>query len=95
MQAYLVAVRMVGVDGVEDAVSIQKTCTKRKTGMNTTNAIEQCDCCGEYSATVALRRMNTAYEDDNMNWERTCLECHLEHEKHWEEAWQEYWAGRL
>lgn len=59
------------------------------------DAIEQCDCCGEYSTTVELRRMNTAYEDPNMNWERTCLECHLDHEKEWEERWAEYWVGRL
>ncbi|ALA07221.1 hypothetical protein SECTIM467_97 [Brevibacillus phage SecTim467] len=37
----------------------------------------------------------TAYEDDFMNFNCLCKECHEEEEEYWAERWAEYYAGRL
>lgn len=55
----------------------------------------KCPRCNKYSFSVAHRRQNTAYTDDEQNFVNTCLPCFEEIEKEWEEMWDEYWRGRL
>ena len=37
--------------------------------------------------------MNTAYVEEESNYETCCLECHEDHEEYWRERWSEYYAG--
>lgn len=54
---------------------------------------EKCDYCDRESLTVKIRRRNTAYVDDTMNFVSSCILCWMEQE--WEAMWDEYWRGRL
>lgn len=54
-----------------------------------------CHCCGRYFTYPKRRRMNTAYVEHDMNYECTCIDCHMEHEKYWEERWEDYYRGRI
>lgn len=53
-----------------------------------------CNFCGSYNQ-VQKRRMNTAYNDDKMNWETSCVACYEDHQDVWRERWAEYWSGCL
>lgn len=44
---------------------------------------------------AARQRQNTAYVDDSQNWVTMCPECAAINANNWEEAWAEYWSGRL
>jgi len=37
--------------------------------------------------------MNTAYEDDEANFNTTCEECYELRQEYWAERWQEYYRG--
>jgi hypothetical protein len=54
-----------------------------------------CPCCLRHSITVGRRSTRTAYYDESMNWETSCIDCYEEHDDYWLERWQEYYAGCL
>lgn len=37
--------------------------------------------------------MNTAYVEDLLNYEYSCLNCHIEHEAAWDEMWKDYYGS--
>lgn len=49
-----------------------------------------CPGCGILKPDVAKRRINTAYHDDESNWQVSCRECWKETIEHYRELWAEY-----
>lgn len=39
-----------------------------------------------------LRRQNTAYNDDELNWAFLCPSCQEEANEYWQERWNEYYS---
>ena len=54
-----------------------------------------CVCCDRYFKYPKRRRINTAYEDDSMNYTRQCKECYDATIAYYEEMWADYYASRL
>ena len=42
-----------------------------------------------------LSRQNTAYSDDESNWDTLCASCQERLDELWQERWDEYYAGCL
>ena len=59
------------------------------------DTVEICPMCELLMPDVERRRQNTAYVDDEMNYVRVCLECFLEIQEHWKDAWEDYYGGRF
>lgn len=53
-----------------------------------------CHCCKRYFKYPIRRELNTAYEEDEMNWIYTCKECYKEAITHYEEMWLDYYMSR-
>jgi hypothetical protein len=51
-----------------------------------------CPNCEQESDTVGRRRLNTAFVDDELNHEYSCLDCFQEHCAYYKERWEDYWA---
>lgn len=51
-----------------------------------------CPCCKSYMPDIATRRINTAYVNDELNWQTSCGECFLETVDHYNELWDTYWS---
>lgn len=58
-------------------------------------ALNICPYCLRHSITVGRRPTRTAYHDESMNWETSCIDCFEQHDAEWEARWQEYYAGCL
>lgn len=54
-----------------------------------------CTGCKEWREDVKMRRQNTAYVDDTMNWVLCCSDCLAWLNECWAERWAEYHAGVL
>lgn len=52
-----------------------------------------CPYCLRHSITVGRRATRTAYVDEEMNRETSCIDCFEEHDAEWEARWDEYYAG--
>lgn len=42
---------------------------------------------------AARQRQNTAYADDSANWVVLCPECMRLNDAHWQDMWDDYYAG--
>ena len=49
--------------------------------------------CGKYKA--IRYHMNTAFVDDDRNYQILCPKCQEESDEYWAEQWQQYYAGCL
>jgi len=47
------------------------------------------------SMNATRRRQNTAYEEDESNWNTLCEDCQVEVDEHWADMWNEYWSSVL
>lgn len=56
-------------------------------------ALNVCPYCFHHSITVGRRPTRTAYADEEMNWETSCIDCWEEHDAEWGARWDEYYAG--
>ena len=54
---------------------------------------EICPVCGKKLDTIAKRRRNTSYNDDEGNWLVSCKDCHDYDTECFEEMWQDYYSG--
>lgn len=54
-----------------------------------------CPLCDRASETIALRRINTAYEDDGLNFQTGCWDCFDRTIEYYDDLWDEYNRGRL
>ena len=54
----------------------------------------KCNSCGKYFKYPKVRRRNTAYQDDKLNFTKTCKMCYDKQEEYWKERWDEYNSGR-
>lgn len=55
-------------------------------------------CCCDYPGCTFpgnKRRQNTAYVNDELNWNTLCPVHQEEADQYWEERWAEYYAGRM
>ena len=53
----------------------------------------RCPCCERPNdGTVAIRRENTAYNNNVNNWLISCRDCFDERDKYWAEAWDDYYS---
>jgi hypothetical protein len=53
-----------------------------------------CGCCQRLQGGIELRRLNTAFANDEENLMRSCLPCYEEMYAYYEERWADYYAGR-
>lgn len=51
--------------------------------------------CQSFKTTIKMRRMNTAYVDEDLNYIECCNECFEEVQAHWKDMWDEYYSGIL
>lgn len=54
-----------------------------------------CDMCGKTGPDVKRKRQNTAYVDDEANFNSLCPPCQEEADAYWAEMWAEYYRGCL
>lgn len=54
----------------------------------------ECPCCGELRPDVEVRRRNTAYVDDDLNYLESCLLCYEGDCQYFDELWAMYWSDR-
>lgn len=47
-----------------------------------------CYLCGEQKEDICARRLNTAYAEDELNWQTSCLECFEKSVEMYEDMWQ-------
>lgn len=47
------------------------------------------------STNAVRRRQNTAYDDDESNFNTLCEDCQEEADKYWDERWADYYSGCL
>lgn len=55
----------------------------------------KCPCCGAWQYGVLKRRLNTAYCNEDSNWQVSCERCYEKSIDYYNEMWAEYNAGRL
>lgn len=55
----------------------------------------KCPICGIKSITVKSRLLNTQYEDEQKNWQRSCKWCYDRFIAYYEELWKDYYYSRL
>lgn len=48
--------------------------------------------CAQCGDPGTLRRQNTAYADDALNWQTLCDPCQEEADDHWSEMWRQYYS---
>lgn len=53
-----------------------------------------CAPCDRFFVYPKVRRRNTAYDDDSLNYNCLCKDCYEEEEEYWAERWADYNAGR-
>ena len=53
----------------------------------------RCGICERDMPYVFRRRLCTQYADEDSNYMTSCEECFIEHDGHYKERWQEYYAG--
>jgi hypothetical protein len=49
----------------------------------------KCPACGRESETVAKRRRNTMFVDEEQNYIESCLECFETDDHYWQERWDD------
>lgn len=54
-----------------------------------------CPYCYTHSITVGKRPTRTAYHEEHLNWETSCIDCWEEHDEYWQGMWDDYYAGCL
>jgi len=54
-----------------------------------------CPFCATCVDSVELRRRNTAYVDDELNWLIACEECHQADFDYYAERWADYYQGLM
>lgn len=54
----------------------------------------ECGRCKHENPSVWIRRTNTAYVEEKLNWVLECDECFEETEEHWNMMWEEHGYGR-
>lgn len=58
--------------------------------------MQACPACGDpHSLTVERRRLNTAYHNEESNWQTSCCHCFRESVEHYQELWDDYNSSRL
>lgn len=63
--------------------------------------MSKCNGCKDQSSSTPCdnpgirRRQNTAYVDEESNYNVFCESCQVEADAYWDEMWQEYWNGIL
>jgi hypothetical protein len=55
----------------------------------------ECVCCRCDQPNASRRRMNTAYEDEELNWTTQCDECFELTQEEWQDMWDDYYRSRL
>lgn len=53
----------------------------------------KCEQCEKEHESVWIRRTNTAYVEEKLNWVLECDECYEQTEEYWEMMWEEHGHG--
>lgn len=54
-----------------------------------------CPCCKRLRPDVSLRRRNTRYVDEMLNWLPSCEECYAEDYAYYADLWDDFYCGCL
>lgn len=55
--------------------------------------IERCPMCERFSVDVVGRTLNTAYTDNERNYQTSCVQCWQTTIEYFEERWEEYYSN--
>jgi hypothetical protein len=53
----------------------------------------RCPCCDRLDQTVRVRRRNSSYVNDTLNWLHSCASCFREDFEHFGDLWSDYYAN--
>lgn len=56
---------------------------------------QRCPVCHTWFSHPFISRMNTAYAEDELNWNCMCKKCWAEDDAYWDELWKDYYNSCL